>query len=94
MEAGETDQEAVARELLEETGLIVLPAGLTGTVVRGPYEIHDYRCTVTGGTLRAGDDASDARWVSLQEYDELDRAGLLVDTLTSTLRSWSALPLR
>lgn len=92
VEHGENDAQAVTRELCEETGLHVLPGTLLGTVLRGPYEIHDYRCAITGGELHAGDDAADARWVTLAEYDSLDRAGQLVDTLTSTLRSWRALP--
>ncbi|MFA1540691.1 NUDIX hydrolase [Actinomadura monticuli] len=68
VEPGEDDPAAVARELKEETGLDVAVGALAGTVERPApggviYEIHDYAATVTGGTLRAGDDASDARWV-------------------------------
>jgi 8-oxo-dGTP diphosphatase len=69
IEPGETDQQALAREILEETGLRVacgplvgaveLP-GLDGAVV----EVRDYLATVTGGELAAGDDAADARWVT------------------------------
>lgn len=93
VEQGESDLQAVIRELREETGLTVLPGTLAGTVIRGQYEIFDYRCTVAGGKLSAGDDAADARWVSRAEYDQLDREGVLVELLTSTLRSWRALPL-
>lgn len=89
---GEPVLDAVARELREETGLTVEPGSLAGIVTRGRYEIHDYFCGVVAGTLRAGDDAADARWVDSDEYDALDRNGDLVDELTATLRSWQALP--
>lgn len=92
VEPGESDIVAVARELLEETGLDVECGPLAGVVVRGEFEIHDYWCSVTGGVLRAGDDAADARWVSAAEYTRLDQSGALVDQLTATLRSWHALP--
>ncbi|WP_158885380.1 NUDIX hydrolase [Amycolatopsis anabasis] len=92
VEGEETDAAAVIRELREETGLEVRPGALVGTVVRGPYEIFDYRCAVTGGRLRAGDDAADARWVGAAEIAELDDAGALTDGLVDTLRNWNALP--
>jgi len=92
VEPGESDKEAVVRELLEETGLDVIPGTLVGTVTRGPYEIHDYRCEVAGGTLTAGDDASDARWAEAADLSALEAAGELVDLLYVTLRDWKALP--
>ncbi|TDC87240.1 NUDIX domain-containing protein [Actinomadura sp. 7K507] len=86
VEPGEDDPAAVARELKEETGLDVLVGPLTGTVERpGPggvtYEIYDYAATVTGGTLRAGDDASDVRWVSPGALRELPVTPGLLDAL-------------
>jgi 8-oxo-dGTP diphosphatase len=88
VEPGETDIQAVVREMAEETGLTVAPGDLVGRVRRGPYVIADYRCEVTGGELRAGDDASDARWCSADDLAELP----LVDELVETLRGWGALP--
>jgi 8-oxo-dGTP diphosphatase len=90
VEAGEDDAAAVVREMREETGLQVEPGALVGRVLRGPFTIADYRCTVVGGALRAGDDALDARFV--------DRAALaalpLVDGLLDALMGWGALPRR
>ena len=64
MEPGETNHEALVRELLEETGLHVLPGKLVGTVHRpapaDTFEIHDYAATVTAGSLRPGDDATES----------------------------------
>ncbi|NMH97168.1 NUDIX hydrolase [Pseudonocardia acidicola] len=88
VEAGETDQQAVVRELAEETGLIVVPGPLVGRVVRGPYVIADYRCEAVGGELRAGDDASDARWVDAAALARLP----LVEGLLDALSEWDALP--
>lgn len=86
VEPGEDDPAAVARELREETGLDVLVGALAGTVERpGPagvvYEIHDYTATVAGGALRAGDDASDVRWVPPGELDALPMTPGLLDAL-------------
>jgi 8-oxo-dGTP diphosphatase len=92
VEPGETDKEAVVRELSEETGLDVIPGTLVGSATRGPYEIFDYECEVTGGVLTAGDDASDARWSDAADLKALEADGELVDLLYVTLRDWKALP--
>jgi ADP-ribose pyrophosphatase YjhB (NUDIX family) len=92
--AGESAMAAVAREVAEETGLEVCVGALVGSVDRsGPggvtYAIDDYLCTPTGGgTLRAGSDATDARWVSASELHALDCAPGLIETLDG----WGVLP--
>lgn len=88
VEAGETDVEALTREVLEETGLVVTVGELVGSVVRPPYEIRDYACTVIGGRLHAGDDATDARWATLAELQALPTSPGLLDALAT----WSSLP--
>lgn len=87
IEPGETDAEAVAREMIEETGLTVEVGRLIGRVQRpglngAVIDIRDYAATVTGGTLRAGDDAADARWVAPGELESLDITEGLIDALT------------
>jgi 8-oxo-dGTP diphosphatase len=93
IEPGETDATALRREMLEETGLLIEPGELIGTVRRpGPdgdvYDIRDYAATVTGGMLRAGDDAADARWVVVSKLAALD----LTDGLVEILTEWGVLP--
>lgn len=90
---GETDADAVRRELLEETGLLVEVGPLLGSVQReapgaAVFDIYDYSARVRGGTLLAGDDAAEARWVTAAEYAQL----ATVEGLTEALRGWSVLP--
>ena len=96
IEAGESDAEAVIREVAEETGLTVTCGPLLGAVERPGLagaiaDIRDYRAFVSGGELRPGDDADAARWVTTAEADELEAAGQLTGDLLATLRSWSFL---
>ena len=92
IEPGETDAEALVREMREETGLTVRPGPLLGAVERpGPggsvIDIRDYEAAVTGGTLAAGDDAADARWVAAADMTRLP----LTSGLAAALASWGVL---
>jgi ADP-ribose pyrophosphatase YjhB (NUDIX family) len=94
-EPGEDAAAAAVRETYEETGLVVTAGRLVGRVERrGPggvtYVIDDLACTVAGGTLLAGDDADDARWVDAAELAVLPITDGLLDALTR----WGVLPLR
>ena len=96
MEQGESDERAVRRELLEETGLRVIVGHLIGSVVRpalvGVYDIHDYSCQAIGGTLRPGDDAADVAWVDAATFATLERLNLLTEGLAEALTSWNVMP--
>ena len=68
LELGETLAAGVAREVLEETGLVVEVGGVVEVLDRMEvddeqllqhhYVLIDYLCRATGGTLQAGSDAS------------------------------------
>jgi 8-oxo-dGTP diphosphatase len=96
VESGETDAEALAREMLEETGLSVHAETLVGTVERpapgGVYLIFDYACRVLGGELRPGDDAAEVAWVDAAAFAALERSGALTPQLADTLRAWHVAP--
>nr|WP_245645329.1 NUDIX domain-containing protein [Pseudonocardia acaciae] len=96
VEPGESDHQAVVREIEEETGLRVRPGRLLGTVRRpapsgATYVIADYACELVGPDRpTGGSDADEARWVDEADYYTLP----LVAGLTEALIDWGALPAR
>ncbi len=85
MEVGETPEEAIIREVREETGLHVRVESLVGSLLIPSdavvYDVHDYACVVEGGELRAGDDAIDVRWVEPAELGSLPTPPGFVETV-------------
>ncbi|SDJ33144.1 acetyl-CoA carboxylase carboxyl transferase subunit beta [Frankineae bacterium MT45] len=90
----ETSDATCRREVAEETGLAVTILRRLGTVEDRiddgsvVYEIDDYLCDVVGGSLRAADDAAQARWVTRAELEQLP----LVPGLLTALTRWGVLP--
>jgi mutator protein MutT len=80
VEAGEQLQDALRREILEETGLTVKPLGvfeiferIMRDAKRRPeyhYVLIDYVCRVVSGEPKAASDARTARWVSATELSD------------------------
>jgi mutator protein MutT len=80
VEWGETLQEAVAREVREETGIDIEVEGLAGIAERivpdddGAIEFHyvilDFWAKPKTRDLVAGDDASEAKWVAVGDLTD------------------------
>lgn len=103
VEPGETDEQALRREMLEETGLHVTVGGLIGMVERAGssgviYEIYDYDAFLAphhGDSAgydvfrgRAASDAADLAWVTRAELCALPLTPGLIEALTE----WDRLP--
>jgi ADP-ribose pyrophosphatase YjhB (NUDIX family) len=81
VEAGERLEDAIVREVLEETGMHVSADRLATVFERimpdpaGKCEYHyvlvDFYCTVLGGLLQPGDDSRSARWFAISELANL-----------------------
>lgn len=90
LELGESLSDGVRREIREETGLDVEVGPVVEVFdrvhrdeagrIRFHFVIVDFVCRVRGGTLRAGDDAADARWVARGEV-----AALRVNTVAAAV---------
>jgi len=80
LESGETIEEGIKREAMEETQLeidLVTPLPPFDTIVRsnGEVSLHviyiDYLARVTGGRLKVGDDIGEAMWVEKKSIPEI-----------------------
>lgn len=77
VEVGERLEEAVVREVREETGLAVRPLKVaalferimrdTGGRAQYHYVIVDYLCELEGGTLQAASDVASASWAPVND---------------------------
>jgi ADP-ribose pyrophosphatase YjhB (NUDIX family) len=94
VEAGESPEQAVEREVREETGLSVLAGAPVGRVrIQGDgvvYDVVDLACALVapGEVPVAGDDAADVQFADAAVLAALDCTPLLVETL----RGWGVLP--
>ncbi|HEV2956890.1 MAG TPA: NUDIX hydrolase [Xanthobacteraceae bacterium] len=95
VEAGETLAEAVAREVLEETGVTVEPVRLAGhreVIVRdadGRVERHfvilAFACRWRAGEAGPSDEVAEARWVKPDEIADLNTTSGLADIIAAAM---------
>lgn len=79
---GETMQQALVRELREETDLEIIPGKVVyvfDVIETNPqneidyhYVIIDFLCQYKSRKIKAGDDALDVKWVSARDLSQLD----------------------
>lgn len=95
VELGETLEDAVAREVLEETGIRVRPLRVMTVfdriersegAVAYHYVIVDYRCEYVSGALQAASDAEDAAWVAEKDLGEFELPPLALDLVLQAFR--------
>lgn len=94
-EAGETVHEAVHREIREEAGIDIEILGVAAVVdlidrdgpeISHHYTVIDMLAEWRAGEARAGDDAMDTAWVTLDEIAAFDLPELQVDVITQAAR--------
>lgn len=90
VELGERLEDALVREIEEESGLRVRVLGLCGVIdrvvleegaVRYHWVIIDYAAEPVGGRLQAGSDAAEVRWVSVDDLGHYDTTDGLADMI-------------
>jgi len=79
---GETVEEALVREVLEETSVTVRPLKQVAVLdsitrddderVKYHYILFEYLCEYVSGETRSGSDALDARWVPLNDLESVE----------------------
>jgi 8-oxo-dGTP diphosphatase len=75
--AGEKVEDALKRELFEETGLVIFPIDILGVYSDPARDPRGHRISVTfvakvtGGEAKGGDDAESAQWFPINDELEL-----------------------
>lgn len=81
VEAGESLEEALHREIREEAGLSVEVGNLAYVSYVGTMIILVYYCVVKSGDVTLSEEHCEARWVEKQECMELLEGGIADDFL-------------
>ena len=91
VEVGETLEQAIAREVLEETGMAIEVGPIVEVLDRisrdadGRVEHHfvlvDFVCRPNGGILRGASDAEDAAWVTMADLARYEVAPVTISVI-------------
>ncbi|HEY8524240.1 MAG TPA: NUDIX domain-containing protein [Acidimicrobiales bacterium] len=94
LEHGETIQEGLRREVLEETGLVVELEALTGVYQNLPLQVVAlvFRCRATGGELTVNDEVTAFRWLTADEVRPLLTEAFAVRVTDALSRAGDAGP--
>ena len=102
VEVGETREEALVREIKEETGLDVEVGPLVAVLDRirrdadGRVEYHyvlvDYACRPRGGELKASTDVDRAQWVRIDDLDRFELTDGTARVIHDAYAAWNGIP--
>lgn len=97
VELGETVEEAVVREIREETGVVVRPLKLLTVFdsihrdedgrLHYHYILFEYLCEYVSGEVQPSSDAPDARWVGVDDLDSVEMMSSTRSFIHKVLRS-------
>lgn len=96
VERGETLEQAVRREVMEETGALLatvehvvdLDIAAEDDGARIEFVLSVHAAAYEGGEVRAGDDADAVAWVTLAEMERLPLAAFVLDIARQLAAPW------